>query len=256
MRGMTAAHFAAEMDAIATWVPLHRNAVRTIRDINSQARIGLALAVEAITAKPHGDPVLDELRAVLVPLSYSPPVDKYATDPAPWPEKPHCMCVDFEHRPSEVIEAVKGWLERWIRPLELNFVFYDTLLRRRYWGAATNIPPVPPGDIYMQVWNEIVKFTQARIAPVWAHNSGVTSDAHPGPHECRIEEHFYRLSPNERALHQAAAIGRGYELVRAGEWVDIAGEQDRIRTELASSAAAGDAWVVSARSGSAFGVWS
>jgi len=253
MQGMDAAHFAASFGAIATWNPLHRDAMRRIHDINPQCKIGLCLAVEAITAMLHADPILDALRDKLVPLAYVPPVDYYANAATVWPLKPHAMAVDFEHRPVEVVKAVGDFLDAYVAPLELDFVFYDVLLRRRYWGAAPN--PPEDSEVYHEVWCELVKHTQSRIAPVWGH-SGVGPDANQGPHVFRVEEHFYRLRTADRARAEAAAKAAGQVLVRSGEWFDISPEVEYIRGELERAAAAGDAWVVSARSGSAFGVWS
>jgi hypothetical protein len=255
MRGMDAAHFAASFDALITWIPLHRDAVRTIREINPQIRIGLGLAVEAITAMLHADPILDALRDRLLPWTYAPPVDYYHQAPTAWPLKPHSMAVDFEHKPAEVLRAVTGFLERYIRPLELNLIFFDLMLRYRYWNNAPGAPDVT-GDGYSDEWTAIADWTQAHIAPVWGHNSGVDGHRQPGPHRNRIEEHFYRLPKAERWVQAAAAGANELVLVRSGEWRDIAPKLDEIRAELEREAAAGDAWVVQARSGSAFGVWS
>lgn len=256
VRGMNAAHFAASFDALATWNPLHKQAVRRIHDINPATRVGLGLAVESITAEPHGDPVLDALRNALLPLAYDPPVDYFAQSTIPWPRKPHCMAIDFEHRPDDVLRAVKGFLEAHVRPLELDFLFFDVLLAKRYWGQAGGIPPAHPGQTYSDVWAEIVSWSQAHVAPVWGHNSGVDVFAHPGVHRFRIEEHFYRLPRADRAIRSRAAAQANYVLVRSGEWRDIAPRLLEIRIELEHEALAGDAWVVAARSGSDFGIWS
>ena len=251
-KGQEAVTFAASRDALITWNPLHKDVVRAIRDRNPNILIGPAFAVEAITATPHGDPPLDLLRNVLLPLCYKPPVDYFAGQQPLWPAKPHAMAVDFEHRSGEVFHAVTRFFRDYVRPLEPSLVFLDSVHKWRYWGAAPNVPPT--NDVaYRQLWIELIAWIQAHVAPVWSHNSGVDS-WHSGRN--RVEEHFFRLSQADRIGLAAVAFDYENVLIRSGEWRDVrAIDRDVIRKEM-ENALGTESWIVNARSGGAFGLWS
>jgi hypothetical protein len=251
-QGEAALAFGAEFDALVTWNPMHVSVVRDLRVRRPGIRLGVALAVEAITASPHpGETTLNMLRDSLLPVAYNPPVDYYEGAQPPFPQKPHAMAIDFEHRPDEVLAAVKTFLEH-LRRYEFDLIFFDTLIGRRYWGAATNAPQVADGP-YEQCWREIVQWTLAHVAPVWGHTGTVETY----PNAYRVVEHFYReADPATRAAIVDNMLAAGRVLVREGEWNDVKRVGlDTVRAELKSDAQTADAWIVNARSGSAFGLF-
>lgn len=251
-KGEAALTFAQDFDALVTWNPLHISVVRELRVRRPGIRIGLALAVESITAEPQTyDSTLNELRSALLPVAYVPPVDYYQGAQPPFPAKPHSMAIDFEHRPDEVLAAVKPFLER-LRRYEFDVVFFDLLIGRRYWGSASNAPNVPDGP-YEQCWQRIVEWTLANVAPVWGHTGTVETYTN----HYRVVEHFYReQSAAQRAKIVADMLAAGRVLVRSGEWNDVNRVGlPTVRAELKQDAQTADAWIVNARSGSAFGLF-
>lgn len=242
--------YAKQFDAYITWNPMDLDVANKIAR-PGKTRIGLALAVEAITATPHGDKTLDALRNALLPYVFNPIVTVY----------PNTMVVDFERRSNDVIRVVQKFLLDHVRPLNLGIVFFDSLQARRYWGTAPNVPPeLASGQmnhVYDATWAAIADFCQRHVAPVWGHNSGVgpKPPASGARHLYRVEEHFYRTPQEKWPEQQSAANAFGQVLVRSGEWVDMQAKLPAIRAELAKPAGGVDAWVVSARSGGAFGAW-
>lgn len=256
--GDRAIEFAKQFDCVLTWNPMDSDVANKISR-PGKTRIGIALAVENISNKPHGDPILDALRNALLPLTYQPPIDANWQAPASsW----HSMAVDFEHRSKDVIAVVQQFLLTHIRPLNLGCVFFDCLQAQRYWANNPNVPPdVANGQMdsnYDGTWNAIVDFCQRHVAPVWGHNSGVGPNppAAGARHLYRVEEHFYRTATNTWPQQQSNANAFGQVLIRSGEWVDLQPKLAMARAELLKPAGGGDAWVVSARSGGAFGCWS
>ena len=255
--GQRAIDFAKQFDCVVTWNPMDSDIANTISR-PGKTRIGLALAVENISSKPHGDPILDSLRNSLLPLTYQPPVDPNWQAP---PESWHSMAVDFEHRGKEVVKVVSQFLLTHVRPLNLGVVFFDVLIGRRYWANHPNAPADAVNNQldheYDATWTAIVDFCQRHVAPVWGHSDvGPNPPATPAKHVYRVHEHFYRLSPAEQASQASAANAFGQTLVRSGEWVNIQPQLAAIRKELSNPIGGGDAWVVSARSGGSFGCWS
>lgn len=248
--GQRAIDFAKQFDAVITWNQMDLDVANQIAR-GGKTRIGLGLAVEAITAQPVGDKVCDALRAALLPYVFTPTVTVY----------PNTLVVDFERRSNDVIRVVQKFLLDVVRPLNLNIVFFDSLQARRYWGGAANVPPeLAQGQkdhVYDSTWAAIVDFCQKHVAPVWGHNSGVgpKPPASSGRHLYRIEEHFYRTPQSEWPRQQSDANAFGQVLIRSGEWVDMQAKLPAIRAELNKPVGGGDAWVVQARSNSSFGCW-
>lgn len=255
LKGTQAVNFARQFDALITWNPMNRQIVDEIQR-EGKTRVGLVLAVEAITAMPQGDVVLDTLRNALLPLTFQPPIDYCWNIPtSTW----HSMAVDFERKSDEVYKVVTKWLLEWVRPLNLSIVMFDCLQARRLWFNAPNVPPeLSSGQrdfAYQGLWKAIVSYCQAHVAPVWGHNSGVGAQGLMAHHKYRVEEHFYRLPVDNWWKEVSAANTFQQVLVRSGEWRDIEGKLGEVRKELDKPVGGGDAWIVSARSGGAFGVW-